>query len=417
MRAIAKLLILLAVSALAAAMLAAPAAAPAAGGPAPGVQIYVFWTEGCPHCQRAIKFLRRLQEEDARIGVQYLEITTDAFNREALFAVANKMGADRVSVPFVVIGERLTIGYLDDASTGAELREQARACLERGCPDRVAAVLEGSGAVAHTQAQAQETPVPPVRALPATLRLPLWGEVSTRDLSLPALTILLGAVDGFNPCAMWTLVFLIGLLLGMKDRVRMWILGSAFIFGSAVAYFLFMAAWLNVLLFLGMVIWIRVAIGLVALAGGFYYLREYAINREALCKVTEPAPRRQVLVRLRALALEQRFILALGGIILLAFAVNVVELLCSAGIPAVYTQLLVMSGLPRWQHYAYLALYIVVYMFDDLVVFLTAMTTMQLSGMTGRYSHYSHLVGGAVLVAIGAVMLLRPEWLMLGWTG
>jgi len=415
MRALATLLTLLTLVAGMPAAAVAAAASPSSG-PAPGVQITLFWAEGCPHCQRAIKFLRKLSEEDARIGVRYLEITTDEFNRKALFVVANKLGADRVSVPFAVIGERLTIGYLDDATTGAELREQARACLERGCPDWVAALLDGSGAAAQTQARARETQAPPARVVPATLRLPLWGEVSTRELSLPALTVLLGAVDGFNPCAMWTLVFLIGLLLGMKDRVRMWILGSAFILGSAVAYFLFMAAWLNVLLFLGMVIWIRIAIGLVALGGGFYYLREYAVNREALCKVTAPQQRRRVLEGLRALALEQRFMLALAGIVLLSFAVNVVELLCSAGIPAVYTQVLAMSAMPRWQHYAYLALYIFVYMFDDLVVFVTAMTTLQLSGMTGRYSHFSHLVGGGALVAIGAVMLLRPEWLMLGWT-
>lgn len=400
-------------------LLVLPAAMPAAAGAVPGAMIYVFWAEGCPHCQRAMKFLRSLEEQEPRIRVRYLEITGDEFNREALFTLANDMQADRVSVPFMVIGERPTIGYLDDATTGAELRAQARACLERGCPDRVAALLDGRGAKAQTQtpAQAQESPAPPAGVVPATLRLPLWGEVSTRDLSLPALTVLLGAVDGFNPCAMWTLVFLISLLLGMKDRVRMWILGSAFIFGSAVAYFLFMAAWLNVLLLFGMVIWIRIAIGMVALGGGFYYLREFAVNREALCKVTAPAQRRQVLESLRALAMEQCFVLALAGIVLLALAVNVVELLCSAGIPAVYTQLLAMSGLPRWQHYAYLMLYILVFMLDDLVVFLTAMTTLQLSGLTGRYSHYSHLVGGGVLVAIGAVMLLRPEWLMLGWTG
>lgn len=166
-----------------------------------------------------------------------------------------------------------------------------------------------------------------------------------------------------------------------------------------------------------MVIWIRIAIGLIALGGGFYYLREYAVNREALCRVSAGEQRRRVLERLRALAGEQRFMLALAGILLLAFAVNVVELLCSAGIPAVYTQLLAMSGVPTWQHYAYLSLYILVFMADDLVVFVTAMTTLQLSGMTTRYAHYSHLAGGAMLVAIGAIMLLRPEWSMLGWTG
>jgi glutaredoxin len=134
MRAIATLMIF--VAALLAAPMAAEGAAPAAGAPSAGVQVTLFWAEGCPHCQRAIRFLRALEQEDPRISVRYLEISADEFNREAFFAVANKMGADRVSVPFAVIGERLIIGYVDATTTGAELRAQARECLERSCPER-----------------------------------------------------------------------------------------------------------------------------------------------------------------------------------------------------------------------------------------------------------------------------------------
>jgi hypothetical protein len=175
-----------------------------------------------------------------------------------------------------------------------------------------------------------------------------------------------------------------------------------------------MAAWLNALLFLGMVAWIRAAIGLVALAAGLYYLREFVLNRAAVCEVTRPERRRRVFERLRALASERRFVAALAGIVLLAFAVNVVELLCSAGIPAIYTQLLAMNELPRWEHHAYLGLYILVFMLDDLLVFFSAMVTLEVTGATGRYTRIAHLVGGGVLLGIGALMLLRPEWLMFG---
>ena len=69
--------------------------------------------------------------------------------------------------------------------------------------------------------------------IPPSISVPFIGEIRTADLSLPLLTVLLGALDGFNPCAMWVLVFLIGLLLGMQDRFRMRVLGTAFIAGSA----------------------------------------------------------------------------------------------------------------------------------------------------------------------------------------
>jgi len=89
--------------------------------------------------------------------------------------------------------------------------------------------------------------------LPASVRMPLLGEVALRDLSLPVLTIALGGLDGFNPCAMWALVFLLGLLVGMQDRLRMWVLGAAFVVASAAVYFVFMAAWLTSC-FVGMIV-------------------------------------------------------------------------------------------------------------------------------------------------------------------
>jgi hypothetical protein len=242
--------------------------------------------------------------------------------------------------------------------------------------------------------------------------VPLLGDVELRRLSLPALTVLLAALDGFNPCAMWALVFLIGLLLGMRDRARMWVLGSAFIATSAFVYFLFMVAWLNVLLFLGAVVWVRAAIGLVALAGGAYWIREYFVNTEAVCKVTAPAGRRQVFERLRTLAAERSFLPALAGIVLLAFAVNLVEAVCSAGIPAVYSQVLAMNRLPAWQYAAYIALYILVFMADDLLVFVAAMKTLQVAGLSGKYTRASNLIGGVLLLTLGALLLLRPDLLM-----
>jgi hypothetical protein len=138
------------------------------------------------------------------------------------------------------------------------------------------------------------------------------------------------------------------------------------------------------------------------------------LARDETCPVTAPEARRRVFGELRRLAGRREFYAALAGIVALAFAVNLVELLCSAGIPVVYTQVLTMSGLPLWQHYAYLALYIVVFMLDDLVVLVLALATLHVSGLAAKYARYSHLLGGLLLAAIGAVMILRPEWLAFG---
>lgn len=387
--------------------LAAPVQSQAPSVPPPAtVDVQVFWRNGCPHCERARTFLQAAAARDQGLRLHEYEINAGPQNRRAFARAVEHFAIANPAVPLIIVGDRHWVGYDDNATTGAEILAAAQACRAAPCADVGATLF------------ADVVPPPavraPVQSSPKTVRFPLLGEVEIATLSLPVLTVLLAAVDGFNPCAMWTLIFLMGLLVGMPDRVRMWTLGGAFIAASAAVYYLFLAAWLNLLLFIGMMLWIRIAVALVALAGGAYYLREFFVNPEALCRVTGGASRRRVLTQLHAIALEQRFWLALFGIVLLAVAVNLVEFVCSAGIPAVYVQVLTLSALPAWQYHAYLLLYILVFMLDDLLIFIIAMKTLQVTGLTGAYARWSHLIGGALLLLIGLLLLFRPEWLAFG---
>lgn len=366
--------------------------------------VHYFRAEGCPHCARAGEFLARYRD-DARLRIVEREIRHDAAARQAFVRVVAALGLRDAGVPLILIGDWAVVGYQSDAWTGARIAAQIEHCLAHACPDRGAAILSGADGGPPPRPGEAESP------LPARLRLPLFGEVDTAALSLPALTVVLAALDGFNPCAMWALVFLLGLLVGAKERKRMWILGLAFLFGSGLVYFLIMAAWLNVLLALGLVVWIRVGVGLVALAGAAWYAYDLASNPEAACTVAHVGKRPQALDRLRRFALEERLWPALFGVLLLSVAVNLVELVCSAGIPAVYTQVLALTPLPAWRYYGYLLLYIAVYLLDDIAIFAIALLTLQMSGIGARYARASRLIGAVVLAAVGLLLLFRPQWL------
>lgn len=383
------------------AMTAAQAAEP------PALTIHYFRAEGCPHCEDAGAFLKRYAG-DARIEVREHEVKYDPAGRDRFVRVAEALRLEDIGVPFILVGDWAVVGYHSDAWTGAAIQAQVMRCIEKGCADTVAAILAGQPPPAPLRL-AEAGPL-----LPEKLRLPLVGEVDTAALSLPMLTVALGALDGFNPCAMWALVFLLGLLMGTRDRRRMWLLGIAFLFGSALVYFLIMAAWLKALLALGYVAWIRIAVGLVALAGAAWYLHDYVTNPDAACEVSHGGTRQATLSRLRRFALEERLWPAMIGVLALAIAVNLIELICSAGLPAVYTQVLALTPLPAWQYYGYLLLYNLVYMLDDIALFAIAATTLQLTGFGARYARASRLLGAVVLAAIGLMLLFRPQWLAFG---
>ena len=374
------------------------------------VNVYFFWGDGCPHCAKEKVFLDQLKTEYPGINIFDYEVWKNSDNRELLIKVGNKLDAEMSGVPVTIIGEKYFIGWYNEEVTGSEIRKAIDDSLANGCRDVVNETLTANQKENQTNQNCEDQNP----TIPEKISLPILGEIETKNFSLPVLTIIIGALDGFNPCAMWVLLFLISLLLGMKDKRRMWVLGSAFIIASASVYFLFMAAWLNLLLFIGFVFWIRIVIGLVAAGAGGYNLKEYWTNKDATCKVTGQEKRKKIFDNLKKIAQEKKFWLALGGIIILAFAVNLVELICSAGFPAIYTQILSLGNLAQWQYYLYLALYIFIFMLDDLIVFFIAMTTLQVTGITTKYTRASHLIGGILMLIIGLLLILKPELLMFG---
>ncbi len=376
------------------------------------VPVYIFYSTTCPHCTKALQFLQRFAQREDRMRLVPLVLAGDARHDAAFIALSQTHKIEPPAVPLILIGDGVFVGYGEDATTGAELEAKVAACLAASCPDPTGALLSRHGLAgapsAEPGAQSSGIKRPP---LPETVWVPLAGEVELRTLSLPILTVLLGAIDGFNPCAMWVLVFLIGLLMGMRDPFRMWTYGAVFLVTSGLVYFAFMAAWLNLFLFLGALAWIRIAIGILAVAAGVWYLAEFWRNPDAVCKITTPGSRQRIMDRMRSAVAEPSFGVAVLALMTLAVGVNMIELLCSAGIPAVYTQMLSLSALSPAAHYGYLALYILVFMLDDALVFVTAMLTLRQTGLVGAYARYSHLIGGGILLVVGGLMLFRPEWL------
>ena len=389
------------------------------------INLYFFYGDGCPHCADEKVFLDYIGKNDNSIKVYKYEVWNNQKNAELLGRVGKELGLDVSGVPILIIGDKTVVGYYNDAVTGRKIKSIIDDYKLSGCSDIVAPIIRNTNdsnicvhgcdngddeCMHNCGCEADHAQI----EIPDVINVPFFGEVNIKNFSLPLLTVVIAATDGFNPCAMWVLLFLISLLLGMEDKAKMWTLGSAFILASGVMYFLFLSAWLNLFLFLRYVKWIRIVIALVALGSGGYHLYDYYKKRNKGCVVENSEKRRKIFTALRGLVGQKNFLIALGGIVLLAFAVNLVELVCSAGLPAVYTQLLSISNLSPSQYYGYLFLYILIFMLDDLLIFFIAMTTLRMKAISSKYTKYAGVIGGVVMVIIGILLLFKPGLLMFG---
>jgi thiol-disulfide isomerase/thioredoxin len=398
-----------------------------AGAQEETVNLYFFYGDGCPHCAKEEVFLDKLEREYDYIKIYRYETWHNNDNAKLLKQVGEKLGLRIPGVPILIIGDEPIIGYFSDEVTGKQIKDRINNLPEQGCTDIVSPLLSGEQAVVESSCThacgdqgecehdcgCEADLVSGGTTMPDKISLPFMGEVDVKAVSLPVLTFLIAAADGFNPCAMWVLLFLISMLLGMEDRKRMWILGSTFIVVSALVYFVVLAAWFNFFKLFGMLTWIRTLIALVALGTGVYHLYDWWLNRDG-CKVTGSDKRRLVFEKIKTFIVKKSIFIALLGIGMLAAAVNVVELLCSAGLPAVYTELLALSNLPVWQYYAYLLFYILIFMLDDLVVFIIAMKTLELTVSDSKYTRHAGFIGGIIMIIIGILLIFKPGWLMFG---
>jgi glutaredoxin len=414
--------------------------------------VHVFWATGCPHCAGEKAFLPSLAEKYPGLAVHDYEVSASQDNAVLFARTGQALGANFSGVPVTVVGGRYVMGFRDAGTSGRAIEDMITAVMASGEADVVAGIISpgtAGGAVLAPppsglvgQGEPDEPPLgeasaeesasgqgaekqpderpdnAPVRngtqGVPEEVSLPLVGKIRLTDASLPIFTVVMALLDGFNPCAMWVMLFLLSLLVGMPDRKRAWVLGASFVAASALMYFLFLAAWLQVFLFLGFVFWIRMVVGTVALAAGAYYLRDFLVNRRGGCGVVSDSLRNRIFSRAREAIGQKSLLLGVVGIVALAFAVNLVELVCSAGLPAVYTHVLSANHLAAWQHYAYLALYILVFLIDDLFVFFTAMIFLQLTGIQHKYTRCARFVGGLLMLVIGLLLFFRPEWLTFG---
>jgi cytochrome c biogenesis protein CcdA len=263
--------------------------------------------------------------------------------------------------------------------------------------------------------EAASTPEPsPSEPQSDVIDLPVFGELRVSDLGLPLFTFLVGLVDGFNPCAMWILVFLLSVLVNVKDRRKILLIAGTFVLVSGIAYFAFMAAWLNLFMLIGIARKTQVILGVLAMLIGIINVKDFFAFKKGISLSIPESSKPGLYKRVREIVSAKYLTAALAGVIVLAVIVNMVELLCTAGLPALYTQILTMQELPLWKNYSYLALYIAAYMLDDTILLTVVVATLSHRRLQEREGRWLKLISGLVILMLGLVMIFKPEWLQLG---
>lgn len=355
--------------------------------------VTVFTREGCPRCIRAKAWLAGLVDRYPAFAISTADIGQDGGARKLLADLVRRQPVAAASVPVLSFGGRLEVGFDRAETTGRRLE----------------AILEGWTAPCPASPGGSDGDLPPTPASP--IDLPFWGPADPATLGMPLFTVVVGLVDGFNPCAMWVLLLLLAVLANVRDRVRMLAVAGTFVIVSGVAYLAFMAAWLNVFMWIGYLRPIQVVLGLAAICIGSMHIKDFFMFETGLTLSIPASAKPGIYEWIRRIVSVEDLPTAVASAFVLAVLVNVVELLCTAGLPALYAEILSQRDYSLATRYGYLSLYIAAYMLDDLVMICVAVTTLSRFRLQQSGGRWLKLISGVAVVGLGLLLLLKPEWL------
>lgn len=368
----------------------------------------LFWREGCGHCKREKEFLEVLKKRMPNLEIMGLNIDKPE-DREVFDTFTKLYNLPKVT-PVTVVGRKFIVGFDKPETTGAEierlLETEAADLTVEELLTQTATREEGAGGTCSIAG-----PSTPCEAGLAELRyldVPLFGKIDLVRFTLPMLSLVLGFVDGFNPCAMWVLVAFLTALAQVGSTKKMIQFAGVFILAEAIMYFLILNSWFMAFDFIKADRIVTPLVGLVAIGGGIFFLWEFW-KSDPSCKVTSFEKRAKTSALIDSLARRSFTPMVIIAILGIAFSVNIVEFACSIGIPQAYTKILDINQVGLLKRELLMGIYIFFYMVDDLAVFALAVVSIEKIGLTTRYSRACNLLGGIIMLILGLFLIFAPQ--------
>lgn len=356
------------------------------------IHLYFFWSEHCPHCQEARPFIEALPDQYSWLKIHAFNLSGNEDNSILYQQMAAELGEEAISVPaFLFCGAMIT-GYGGPANTGAFLTENLERCYQ--------SVLQSEEASTAENVEISN---------PTSLKIPLLGEFDPQSLSLPVLTVVLAGMDSFNPCAFFVLLFLLSLLVHARSRARMLAIGVTFVLLSGLIYFMFMATWLNIFMFIGQMQWITLATGLLALVVALINIKDYFWFRKGVSLSISDQAKPHLFQRMRGLVNADSLPNMMIGTVVLAVMANLYELLCTAGFPMVFTRILTLHELAPTNYYAYLAFYNLIYIIPLMIIVIIFAVTLGARKLSETQGRNLKLLSGLMMLGLGLILLFAPN--------
>lgn len=404
--------------------------------------LYVFWGDGCSHCEKAKTMLARLDRDFPDLNIRGFEIWGSEKNNDLYKQMADfyQLPENRRGTPTFFMGDRQWIGYSEGIAD--DITAAVQSMTGKGVIDAGIGIMPGAFSPTATPVPRQAGLIPsnpfsqnanePDDKICNTdeeesdcdktdessqptgdwLDVPLLGKVNLSSQSIWISTSLIAFVDGVNPCSVWVLTMLLALTLHSGSRKKVIIIGLVFLTITAGIYALFIAGLFTALSVVSFMGWIQVVVALMALFFAFINIKDYFWYKEGLSFTIADDKKPGLFQRMRkVMDASQSFGGLIGATVVMAAGVSLVEFSCTAGFPVLWANLLVAQKIDAAFFIILLILYMFIYQLDEMVIFFTAVFTLKSTRLEEKGGRILKLIGGILMLTLSVVMLVNPAWM------
>ena len=340
--------------------------------------VYYFWGY-CPICSKPEEHVGLF--ENYPVKVEIYEVFHDSAGREKYDQFRDALGIEVFGFPTVVYGDRYWLGFSE--SVQSEILAAIEASLEL------------------REAESEKS----------TIRLPLVGEIDLQAAPILLTTVLVAFLDGFNPCSLFVLTFLLAIIIHSASRKKIFLIGFTFLLVTSAVYGLFILGVVNIMIFATRLFLIRNIIAALVIVVGLFGIKDFLVAQQGPTFSIPEKQKSKFYRQVRKIFYTDSGLPMIGATAVMALGIALVELPCSAGFPFIWSTIIAGMDISANYFIVLFTIYILIYLIDEIVIFTIAVVKMRSAKLTEEQGRTLKLISGALMLVLGLILLFRPDYM------
>lgn len=199
------------------------------------INLYLFWGDGCPHCEAEQKYLEDLQEDFDNLKITKYEVWHNEDNNQLMKKIASKTGKSLTGVPVTIIGETIITGF--SIPTEHQMQRAVAYYSKTKHHDIVKEIQEGTYEKLKEQSDQGFLKQEEKLSEKTTIDVPFLKKIDFKNYDITTAIPILGLLASLSLPVLWLIITfssIVSIQKEKKSKIRLLSLGLFLITGSGL---------------------------------------------------------------------------------------------------------------------------------------------------------------------------------------